>query len=188
MLKTVTPPTSEPVTLSVAKAHLKVTDANEDALIASLIVTARREAENRTRRQLMTATYDLTLDAFPATIELPRPPLQSVTSITYVDADGATQTLAAEKYTVVNDSDGVPARIVPAVDEVWPATKAVPAAVVVRYVAGWAGADDVPEPIKQWMLLRIGGLYEQREDVGDVQSVGRYVDCLLDAYTVLGVV
>ena len=51
-------------------------------------------------------------------------------------------------------------------------------------------AERFPEPIRQWMLVRIGTLYEQRESfaVGsNFNEFGRsFVDCLLDPYVVAG--
>lgn len=183
-LKLVTPPTAEPVTLAEAKVHARVTETALDNAFDQWIVVARVEAEHIMRRQVVAATYDLTLDAFPAVIELPRPPLQSVTSLTYVDTDGVTQTLAAELYSVVNVSDAVPAMVVPAYGEAWPATRAVPGAVTVRYSAGWATAADVPEAIKQWIILRVAWLYEGGDDASWNNNLNR----LLDAYCVPEVV
>jgi len=87
-------PASEPITLTEAKAHLRVeTDFTEDdTIIGTFISAARESCEARTGRQLVTATYALRLGGFPCgdSIELPKPPLVSVTSITYVDTDGTT--------------------------------------------------------------------------------------------------
>src|SRR4051812_2411410 len=85
----VTAPTSEPITRTEVKLHLRV-DVDitaEDALIDAHIIAARRLVETHTGRQLITATWDLFLPGFPDcdVLALPNPPLQSVTSITYYD-------------------------------------------------------------------------------------------------------
>jgi hypothetical protein len=80
---------------------------------ASWVTAARRFVEDKAGRQFVTATARLTLDRFPftcsyqwlpsperRTIVVPRAPLQSVTSIAYVDAGGDTQTLSANSYRV----------------------------------------------------------------------------------------
>lgn len=128
----------------------------------------------------MTQTWDLVLDAFPAgEIRLPLPPLQSVTSVTYTDTDGASQTLDAGQYTV----DTANARIVPVSS--WPSTKAVPAAVVIRYVCGYGAAAAVPASIKAAILLLTGDLFENREAQGEkVLSVNETVRRLLLPYRV----
>jgi uncharacterized phiE125 gp8 family phage protein len=58
----VTPPTIEPVSLAEAKAHLRVTEADDDALIAGYILAARHAAESYIRGALITQTWDYSLD------------------------------------------------------------------------------------------------------------------------------
>src|SRR3990167_7589456 len=101
-------PDQEPLSLDEAKQHLRVDIDEHDELILSLVAAARQWAEDHTLRALVTQTWRLTLDyerpSFEADgrcthrIVLPRPPLASVTSVTYVDLEGATQTLAVDQY------------------------------------------------------------------------------------------
>ena len=161
-LALITAPTAEPVTLTEAKAHLRVTAADDDTLITSLIVAARHWAEGFTGRALITQTWDLYLDAFPEwELTLPKPLLQSITSIAYTDTNGASQTLATDQYLV--DSKSEPGRITPAYGLVWPSTRWQTNAVKVRLVAGYADAAAVPGPVKSACLLMLGELYARRE-------------------------
>lgn len=159
------PPGVEPITPSEAKTQIRIDHADEDPYIESLITVARQEAERIAWRQYITATWKLLLDRFPKRdfpIYVPRPPLQSVSQIQYVDQNGATQTLDAAKYTV--DADSEPGRITPAFGETWPLTRKQIHAVTVTFVAGYgAAASDVPEPPKHWMKLHIAHWYEHRE-------------------------
>jgi hypothetical protein len=56
--------------------------------------------------------------------------------------------------------------------------------VVIRYTVGYGDADAVPQQIKNWMLLRIGMLYENRESVSAGQPLQEMpqADRLLDPY------
>jgi hypothetical protein len=65
-LTLVTPPASEPVSLTDAKLQCRVTISDDDTLITRLIVAARRYCETFLRRQLVTATWQMTLDTFPS--------------------------------------------------------------------------------------------------------------------------
>lgn len=163
-LSLVTPATvpEEPVDLGAAKLHLREDGTSQDALISALVVAAREHAEAFTRRALVRQTWKLTLDAFPASgiIELPLPPLVSVSGITYVDALGATQTLAPATYVV--DIDTTPGRIRLAYDASWPTTRDVAQAVAVTFVCGYA-AVDAPAAIQAAIKLLLGSLYEHRE-------------------------
>lgn len=58
-------PAVEPITLSEAKAHLRVTDTVEDALISNLIKAAREEVEQATGLALITQEWRLYLDSWP---------------------------------------------------------------------------------------------------------------------------
>ena len=93
-------PTEEPVSLAEAKAWvgLSLLDASMDARLNDAITTARDSFERETDSQVMTATWELRLDAFPRVIGLPKGPIASVTSIKYEDTTGATITRATSKY------------------------------------------------------------------------------------------
>lgn len=170
-LTVVVEPAVEPITLEEAKCHLRVTVTEDDVLIEGLIRAAREQIELECSRALIKQTLELALDAFPCPwITLPRPPLLSVTSITYTDVNGTTQTLATSEYTV--DTRREPAEIVPAWGKSWPSTREVQNAVVVRYVAGYG--DDpglVPEALKLAAKMLIGHWYENRESVVIAQGL-----------------
>lgn len=162
-LTLVTAPTSDPVSLAEVKEHLRITSTDEDALITSLVGSAKESGETITGRALITQTWDLSLDSFPQVIDIPKPPLQSVTSITYIDTDGATQTLASTEYTV--DTKTEPGRIVPAYGKSWPSTRDIVNAVTVRFVAGYGNATAVPKSLKQAMLMHIEHMFGNRGTV-----------------------
>jgi len=120
-------------------------------------------------------------------IYLPLPPLQTVDSIKYIDTDGVQQTLSAAQYIV--DTVSEPARVTPAYGVTWPSTRNQINAVEVVFTCGFGALTEVPEAIKNWMLIRIGSLYENREEVA-LMNRGKleplpFVDGLLDPYRVV---
>ena len=165
-LRLITPSAIEPVTLEHAKRHARIDHDIEDALLATFIAAARQHGEHLTARQFVEAEFELLLEAFPqgnGPIRLPRPPLQAVTAVAYVDRDGE-RTLAAANYRV--DAAGQLGVIEPVEAFAWPPTRGQPGAVAVRFRTGWPvvnGAATTPEAIQTWMLARVTGLYEQRE-------------------------
>lgn len=180
----VTPPAAEPVTLSEAKAHLRLEGVDDDAYVTALIQAARQHVEEVCWRGLVTQTREAVLETFPCgdELELPGGNLGSITSVTYVDADGTTQTLDSDTYEA--DTVSVPGRLLLAYGESWPATRSQWNAVRVRYVVGWA-VEDVPAPIKQALLLLVAQMYEHRvpEITGTIVSPVRFaVDALLSPY------
>lgn len=184
----VTAPTAEPVTLAEAKLHLRVDDNADDVLIGALITASRQHAEHDTRRALVTQTWKLVLDAFPeSVITLDRAPVSAVVSVVYIDPEGVSQTLSAAGYQL--DAVTEPCRLVPAYGSTWPATRAQVNAVTVTYTCGYGNPDTVPESIKRWMLLRIGALYENREEVLTGRAITLaplpFVDALLAPYRLL---
>lgn len=180
--KMVTEPSSEPVSLSDAKSHLNVTHAEDDTLIGAYISAARQLAEDRTSRAFVTQTQDLYLDRFPEyTLQVRKVPLQSVSSITYLDSAGSTATLSSSQYLV--DTVSEPARITPAYGESWPGTYPVANAVKVRCVLGY-GTSDVPQKAKQAIRLMVGHYYANREQVVTgmaAMQVPFAADALLDS-------
>lgn len=162
-LRLITGPVN-PVTLAEAKAQCRANDA-EDDLIAIYMASAMEHIDGRNGvlgRAIATQTWELSYDAFPAgPIELPLPPLQSVTSIAYYDADGVLRTLDPTEYVVDTESD--PGWVAPA--DSWPATYDTLNAVRIRFVAGY---ETTPAPVRAAMLLLTGELYAHRE--GSVEA------------------
>ena len=166
-LRLITPPSAEPITLTEAKQHLRVTHTDDDAMIAIYLQAARQHIDGRDGwlgRAIMTQTWELSLDCFPldGTIRLPFPPLQSVTSVKYDDSIGDEQTLAPDAYSV--DAESQPGWVVMNAGG-WPATFAGINAARIRFVAGYGTAAEVPASIKAALLLMLGTLYENRSEV-----------------------
>lgn len=168
-------------------AQVPSTNTTGDPLLSMLIASARQRAETVLKRYLITQTVDLYLDSFEER-EIKLPPMQSVSAITYVDTDGVTQTLAADQYLV--DAVSVPARITPAYGVTWPSVRYQNNSIKIRFIAGYGAASAVPQCIKNWMLMRIKQLYDQRDMVNVGSSVVEFpysfVDGLLDSERVWG--
>jgi len=166
-LKLITPAAAEPVSLAEAKLQLRVDVSDDDVLITGLITAAREAVETITRRALVTQTWELVLDEFPggSQVEMPLPPLQSITSIKYKVAAGTESTFASSSYVV--DTDSAPGRVVLDDGASWPGDDLYEASAVrIRFVAGYgATGAAAPQSIRQAMLLMIGHWYESREQV-----------------------
>jgi hypothetical protein len=202
-------PTVEPVDVADAKLHCRIDVGDGDTLILSYLKAARRMVERFTNRQLITATWKLTMDNFPgryletdgsrawaggtfdptgsshwaplAEIRLPWAPLASVTTIKYIDTAGTQQTLSSTKYQV--DITTEPGRIRPVFGEIWPIVKPLTlAAVEVTYRAGYGDtAAAVPDEFKAAIRLLTGHYYENREAVvaGSMNELPMGVQALL---------
>lgn len=186
-IKRITNPAVEPITLSEAKRHLRVDGSDDDGYIQSLIEVARRAAEDRIERTLITTTWKLTLDVFPAAILLPMPPIAQISSLIYNSTANEQVAMAAQDWFL--DAESEPGWLVPAVGKAWPQTLGINA-VAVTYTAGYgSSAADVPTPIKQWILLAIGDLYDQYRSLSsDKPAVPQnFADALLNPYRFFGV-
>lgn len=154
------------------KLNLRLDVGDEDDTTSRLIAAARGMAENRLVRRLIDSTWDYVLPRFPgnsnAHLELPFPPLDSVTSVTYFDSAGTSTTWSSALYTVTKpagDNAGL-GSIVPIDGETYPSTQSRIDAVTVRYVAGYGSAEtDVPQDIQTGMHFLISHWFENREAV-----------------------
>lgn len=186
-LKLITAASALPVTLADAKLQCREDTNALDSRITAYIGAATEMAEQITGRAIMPQTWELTLDAFPAAFELTRVPAASITSLKYVDTSAVQQTLGNTLYALDNADDYGSAYVVPVYAGSWPSTRDQINAVALRYVAGYADAGSVPEPIKSWILLVVAAMYEnpssERIERGQVLSLG-FADRLLDRYRV----
>jgi hypothetical protein len=207
-------PAVEPVAVETVKVHRASIDSTQDYLLSLMISMAREYAEAITGRSFITQKWKLVADHFPGpqlvgsaleqrfgypstfgypTVCLSQPlllqkgPFQSIDSITYVDMNTVTQTVDPADY--VADLDGMLARITPPFGKIWPITLPQIAAVKVNFTAGYGDTPDaVPAGIKHWIMLRVGSVFENREEVA-IMNKGKidplpYVDYLLDPYRV----
>lgn len=150
------------VPAAALKAHARILHTDEDDLIRDLGLAAERALERELGIAFVEQTLVLRLDRFAAwSMDLPYPPLSSVTSIQYIDGNGDTQTLAASLYEV--DTFATPGRIQPAYGEAWPVTRNEQNAVTVTYKAGGTDVDNVDETLKLAVKMMVADLYEHRE-------------------------
>lgn len=176
-------PAREPVTLNEVKRQARITFDDDDGMIARYIATARQQAEEILSKALITQTWQSFLDCYPAgdEIVLARPPVQSISHVVSIESDDTETTFAASNYFLA-DADGK-ARIVLKEGSSWPAIDLKRAnGVRIEYVAGFGdSAYDIPEEVRQWILIRATDLYEGREStiVGRSTAERSFVDQLL---------
>lgn len=184
----VTAPASEPVTASELRTHLRA-DSTElpDAEANALITDARSEIEMMTGLAFITQTWRLALDRWPAggeawwdgvregsihdlygpntlrSVNLPRWPLASITSVTvYDEASTSTAVTVANVFDV--DTYSIPGRLTIKRGAVWPVALRASNAIEIVYVAGYTSAANVPAPMKRAVKQLAAYLYAHRGD------------------------
>lgn len=167
-LTVITPPEEEPVSVETAKAHLRVDSNNDNALIASYIKVARELGEALARRAFVTQTLRLVINTWPHNLmlKLPRPPLQSVVSVTYLDPNADEH----EWTDWVSDVRSEPGVLI---------FKSLPSAellqsgaIAVEFIAGYDA--DVPSAFVQGILQSVAHFYEFREAV-DIPTSAKHL-------------
>ena len=163
--------TADPVSIDDARSQCRVDFNDDDTLLLRKIKSATRAIETILDRQLCTATWVAKASGFPvysatnptASMFLPRPPLQSVTSIAYLDPSGDSQTFSSSSYTVETPTRGQGAVHLNN-GVIWPTTLYHPAAVTVTFVAGYGDDGDVPDTLKDAVLALVAHQYWNRGD------------------------
>jgi len=170
---------SETLSLTDVKNHLRVTVTDDDDSFRQFIAAIRHKAETFLGKTLITSTWEYKIDAFPTEICLPMGPVQSITSVQYVDTDGNTQTLASSGYQF--DAAG---RLKASYSNVWPTTREQYDAVTVTYISGKTHAGNVQEDIKLAMLLLIGACDVNRENIAftQISTIPESAKSLLSPY------
>lgn len=169
-LKLTTEPTVEPLTPSELRSWARIDDTFEEAEEQRAISAARQMIERQRQVALISQSWTLKLDKFPDwEIELRKCPVSAITSVSYIDSNGDSQTLSASKYKL--SSWGFPAVLTPSYGNVWPVTRDEIDAVTVVFVAGYGTTPaSVAASAKQAIaLLAAQWLNETREDVSQRQ-------------------
>lgn len=175
----VTAPATEPVSLADVKTFLRIDGSADDAILTMLIASARRMAEEYTKRAFITQTWKLVMDSIyddidltsgyyvlptpflingSQFIQLSRQPIQSVTSIKTTDTSNVQSTVSTAIYTL----DTATGRILLNEGYSWPSDLRCRSAVEIVFIAGWANAAAVPDPIKQGILQHVAASYTNK--------------------------
>ncbi len=177
-------PALPPLTTIEAKAACRIDIDADDTQVDNYVSAARDWFEETGDRALITQTLEIRWDQFPGqhdddrcgwngrevdryALFVPRPPLQSVTTLKYIASDGTLTTLVENTdFTVDKQSKNCRARIVPAYGLSWPCARMVPGAVQLVGVFGYGlTAATIPERTRQLLrLLTLHG-YEERNPV-----------------------
>lgn len=180
----ITPPVLWPLDLAEVKKARRFTTDSLDTLFDLWMQAATQIYEEETGYQLITAERELVLDGFPdgTVIEIPRPPLQGVISVKYLDNTGTEQTMSTADYVVPPVPSGVhPARGRVALVEgaSWPTTVTQAGSVRVRYLAGYGDVpNDVPAIVKYALLMLVGHCHKYGEEMQEARTARTTINAL----------
>lgn len=154
-----TEPAIEPVSTDEVAEYLRIDYDDHDTMIAGYSKEARQTIEDGYLwKALITQTCVDKFDAF-GELELHWQPVQSITSISYLDADGSTQTLATSVYEIGKERGVSYVRL--KYGQQWPSTYAHQDVITITYVVGYGDAStNVPEAIRQAIIMYAGHLYD----------------------------
>ena len=170
-LKRTVAPTELPLSLAEVQDHIRwESSAGDEAQIMIYLRSAVEQmdgAAGMLNRCIVDQTWELKIDHFPPSrLRLPLPPLQSVTSITYIDTAGDTQTLATSVYKVLNlNNETRQGMIELAYGQTWPSVRHESDAVTITFVAGYGARNAVPEHIRHLLLFTIQDAYDGRAPI-----------------------
>lgn len=182
-MKLITDSASEPVSVTDFKMNAKVDGTSEDATTIPLYIQAARAYfEKATDRALITQTWEDTSERVPSRYYFPITPIQSVTSVKYLDGAGVEQTLSSSDYSL--DLDGRIPQI-KIISKPSISTNEI-RNFIVRFVAGYGdNATDVPASIRQAIMYMATNMYENRLPVVQgrmVNEVPMTFNMLCDQY------
>lgn len=166
----------EPITLEWLKAWLRFPTTAEDAILTTAITMARMHFEEQANRQCIDAVWEYALEGAPdgPVLEIPRPPLQRIVSVSYDDEDGLPQAIDPAQYVVhpsfvQPEASGSPTDPVALDPYCIPGTITLiggdpwPSSLRVRRVCGYGATPDVMPGAIQMVLGMITQYYHQRQ-------------------------
>lgn len=154
----VTAPAAEPLTLSETKEFLRVPHNDDDARIADIIITARTLAEQWLKRALVTQTWKLIFeDCLDSGARLPMGPVQSITSLTAIDAGGNAQLIDPSMYALSANSETLALL-----------NSIFSTRIELVYVTGYGTASQLPKPIKLGMLQHVSAIYDGQASLAPI--------------------
>jgi uncharacterized phiE125 gp8 family phage protein len=163
--KVTTAPASEPITAADVKSYGIIETDDDDTLIGTMITGVREMAERWTGRAFIEQTITAYLDYWPEKrnwIQLPRPPLTSVTGIYTIDEDDAETEYSSDYYyTITTTNYG---KVVIKNDATPPYNyDRYTGGIKIVYKAGYGdAAEDVPQALRLGLIEWVMYAYENR--------------------------
>lgn len=180
-----TPPAVEPLSLAEAKAFLRLETAEDDPLIAAFISAARLHVEAQTGLALVTQSWRMVLDCWPANgrIAVRPEPLQALAAARVFDFEGEVRAVDVQAF--VPDPSTSTLSFKP-----WalPLPTRIAAGIEIDIAVGFGdAASDVPEPIRQAIRILVAHWHENRAIVAgaEVAPVPSNAAALIAPYRML---
>lgn len=177
-----TAPTDEPISLDDVKLRIGVPVASDIAneTMQGQLNAAVKWVENRTNRQLCTASWTMTLDCWPACgkIYTPKAPLRSITTIHYLESTAGASTLwASSNYRVITSTE--PGEVTLAYGASWPALYPVNKPITIVFSAGYGAKISVPQDFIQAITLKCAEWWATNP--ADAQHCARSCEAMIPA-------
>lgn len=160
---TTTPPSVEPILIADARmqCNVDVADTTYDTELTAFLKSARAHVETITGTRIINQTVAMRCDGWADMARLPVAPLSSISSIAYVDGDGATQTLSTDVYEA--RLFGLRPSIVLKYGQSWPSIQSG-SLIIVTAVAGYGAAGTNVEPdVLHAIRLTLAQMFAERE-------------------------
>lgn len=152
--------TGEPLTNDEAVAYLRAQGLGDDDEIATMLTAARAMVESRTGTKLFTQTVTLRTNSWADLAHIPVAPVQSITSVSYTDSNGASQTLSTSVYEA--RIYGLEPSLVLKYNQTWP-TIQTGSEIVIVAVVGYGAAGAQPSETLHAIKLILADMYAFRE-------------------------
>jgi uncharacterized phiE125 gp8 family phage protein len=183
------PATTLPFGMETLRLHCRIDedDATQDDVLDVYAWAAVGQGEFETNRAWLDSEWTVTFDEFPmgnTAIVIPKSPCTEIVSVTYEDESYTETAFTDYRFTpssLQSNGGQLFAELKPI--GVWPAD----ANVKITFRAGWP-IDKFPKQLVQWILVKVSGKFEQREDLASatrkiaIPFPRHFIDSLLDAY------
>lgn len=171
-------PVELPVSISRVRANMRIDGDYMDDLLTQWLVGIVAAAEHDIGQCLMRQRWEVRLDAFPSSIDLPHPVLD-VVGVAYLDADGARQTLAPSAYKLLPSR--YKTKLVPARSMHWPSTSPEEQAVIVTVDCGYGDVPEaVPANVQLYLLAKLADQFDPNTRAERESAPSPFITRLLD--------
>jgi len=166
------PPTTELLSLTDVKSHVVISDTADDTYLTEAIKDAREYCEGITGRALAAQTIKAYPCEFEYSMQLPREPIVSISSVKYTDYDEVETTMSASNYKLSQATGKISFKQLPYF------RPSIANPIEITYTAGLT---TLPRVIRRAMLILIAYWNENRGDKELPQKVKDSVNAMLDS-------